>query len=320
MGDRLRGVWDLDDLDATEHRFHTMLELEISAPGRAEVLTQLARVRGLRRHPGEAEQLLDEAEAIAGNSAAAHARVRLERGRLRRRAGDPDAALPLFETAFQTALTGGEEYLAIDAAYMAAWVAPDRTARLTWNQRGLDLAQRSTDAQLCYWLGPLLENLGWEYFASGHFEPALDAFERALHARERDPGRRPSAVAGARYAIGRVLRALGQPAEAAETVERAAEWASGAGRPDGRFHEELAEAYAALGREGDAREQARLALPLLRAADPSLAVDRVRRERLETLAAPVGGLPRPGGAARGSASASRPNGRANPVSKHQNAR
>ena len=48
MDDRLRPLWDFDDLDATEQRFHEQLELEESDAGRAEVMTQLARVAGLR--------------------------------------------------------------------------------------------------------------------------------------------------------------------------------------------------------------------------------------------------------------------------------
>ncbi len=57
----------------------------------------------------------------------------------------------------------------------------------------------------------------------------------------------------------------------------------GARQPDGWFHEELAEEYAALGRESDAREHARRALPLLLDADPSFE-DSERATRLRLLA------------------------------------
>ena len=46
--DRLRHLWDFYDLDATEQRLRAQLEHESEAAGRAEVLTQLARVVGLR--------------------------------------------------------------------------------------------------------------------------------------------------------------------------------------------------------------------------------------------------------------------------------
>ena len=47
MGDRLRPVWDFDDLDASRTRFRALLDEETTDVGRAEVLTQLARVEGL---------------------------------------------------------------------------------------------------------------------------------------------------------------------------------------------------------------------------------------------------------------------------------
>jgi hypothetical protein len=64
MPDRLRSLWDFDDLDATEQRFREQLELESSGEGRAEVLTQLARIQGLRGDFDASEELLREAEAL----------------------------------------------------------------------------------------------------------------------------------------------------------------------------------------------------------------------------------------------------------------
>ncbi len=69
MADRLRGLWDFADLEGSEARLGAQLEREPDHAGRAEVLTQLARVD-------------------------------LERGRLLRSGGDPAAAFPLFERAF----------------------------------------------------------------------------------------------------------------------------------------------------------------------------------------------------------------------------
>jgi tetratricopeptide (TPR) repeat protein len=134
-----------------------------------------------------------------------------------------------------------------------------------------------------YWLGPLLNNLGWHYYESGDYESALDALERALAARERDPDR-PREREIARYAVGKALRALGRPAEAAAALEQAVAWTEAAGRPDGWFHEELAEDYAALGSDEAAAAQARLALPLLLEVDPSFREDRRRQAHLRALA------------------------------------
>jgi tetratricopeptide (TPR) repeat protein len=225
--------------------------------------------------------LIDEAASLAGVSLVARTRIDLERGRLRRSSGNPDAAFPLFESAFGTAIEADAYFLAADAAHMAALAAPGRDGFVRWTERGIALAQAHEAAR--YWLGPLLNNLGWEYYEAGQFELALDAFERGLRERERDASNL-GAVAMARYAVGKALRALGRSEEAIPLLESAVAWAEGEGAPDGWFHEELAEEYAATGREGDARTQARLALPLLLDGDPSFSEDAARVGRLGELA------------------------------------
>src|SRR3989454_12364847 len=60
--DRLRHLWDFYDLDATERRLRAQLEHESEDAGRAEVLTQLARVEGLRDNFDACDRLLEQAE------------------------------------------------------------------------------------------------------------------------------------------------------------------------------------------------------------------------------------------------------------------
>jgi tetratricopeptide (TPR) repeat protein len=264
--DRLRALWDFGDLDATEHRFRGALAGEESDAGRAEVLTQLARVEGLRNRFDEAERLIQEAEALAREGAtAAHIRVDLERGRVRRASCDDEGALPLFESAFEQAVETGELFLAADAAHMAALTAPSREEFVRWTNRGIDVAEDAEPA-VRYWLGPLLNNLGWEQYDAGEHEAALKSFERALAERERDPGN-AEPIALARYAVAKALRALGRPAEAIPLAESAVEWSGSAGTPDGWYHAELAEAYAAVGRQAEAALHAERALSLLRDVD-----------------------------------------------------
>ena len=281
MDDRLRPLWDFDDLDATEKRMRARLESEPEDAGRAEVLTQLARVCGLRGDFEAGDLLLDEATALGGDSRVVAARVDLERGRLRRSGGDPASARPLFESAYPLALEEHQHFVAGDAAHMVALATNDRDDFLEWTQRGIELAELHDDAS--YWLGPLLNNLGWEHYEAGDLESALDAFERALRARERDAAN-AGAIEIARYAVGKTLRALGRSDEAIPLLEQAVAWAEAEGAPDGWFHEELAEEYAAVGRDDDARRQANLAAPLLERDDPSFAEDAVRRARLADLA------------------------------------
>jgi tetratricopeptide (TPR) repeat protein len=280
MGDRLRAYWDFDDLDGTEERLRAQLDAETSDQGRAEVLAEVARVRGLRGEFAEGDALLDEATDLNRGGVAA-ARIDLERGRLRRTSGDPSAARPLFESAFANADDAGDPFIAADAAHMVALVAPDREVFVHWTIRGIEIAESHEDAS--YWLGPLLNNLGWEYYEAGDFELALDAFERALRARERDPSN-ASAVEIARYAVGKTLRGLGRSAEAVPLLEEAIESAESRDHEDGWYHEELAEEYAAVGRTDDAREQARLAISLLERDVPAFTDDAARASRLRALA------------------------------------
>lgn len=281
MGDWLRAHWDFGDLDASEERFRDLLAGETERGRRAEILTQLARVQGLRGDLDAGERLLAEAESQADDSAAARVRIDLERGRLRRSGGDPEGALPLFESAFTAAGDAGEGFLAADAAHMAALAAPDREAFLAWTQRGIQLGEADDDAR--YWLGPLLNNLGWEHVEGGEHQDALAAFARALAERERDPGNRDG-LRLAHYAVAKTLRALGRAAEAAAHAEWAVESAEGDGTPDGWYHEELAETYAALGRHDDAARHAKRALALLAEADDSFDPDGERATRLRSYA------------------------------------
>ena len=283
MADRLRGLWDFDDLDSTERRFRELLEAEADPGSRAEILTQLARVRGLRGEFADGERLIEEAEALASENVVARVRIDLERGRLRRSGGDAEAALPLFESAFRTAVEGGELALAADAAHMAALAAPNREGMLAWTQAGIDVAESTADPSVRYWLGPLLNNLGWEHFEAGEYTDALRAFERALVERERDPANR-SAIEIARYAVARTLRALDRSNEAVPLLEQSVAWAESEDAPDGWFHEALAESYADLGRTTNAADQARKALALLPEADPTFESDGERATRLRQLA------------------------------------
>jgi tetratricopeptide (TPR) repeat protein len=206
-------LWDFDDLDGTEQRFRAQLEQEGTDGGRAEVMTQLARVLGLRAQFAEGDRLIDEAGALAGESVIPRIRVVLERGRLRRSSGDVSSALPLFESAFEAASEAGEMSLAADAAHMAALAAPDRQGMLAWTDKGTGIAEGSSDPQVYYWLGPLLNNLGSAYMDSREYAKALDCFQQALEVRKRYP-ENPGAIQFAKESVAEALAALGRDDEA----------------------------------------------------------------------------------------------------------
>src|SRR5690348_8029602 len=222
MGDRLRRLWDFDDLDASERRFREQLEQETTDAGRAEVLTQLARIEGLRGRFDECDTLLDRAEALGG----AETRVLLERGR-RERSSGRSTGLTQFERAFELARAIGDDVLAVDAAHMVAIVDDSEG----WTARAVEIAAASDDPGVRYWLGPLYNNVGWSRYEAGDAAGALEAFELALASRERDDPR-PYPLAIARYAVGKALRALGRADEAAALLEQCVTWAEVAGVDD----------------------------------------------------------------------------------------
>jgi tetratricopeptide (TPR) repeat protein len=236
--DRLRPLLDAFDVDGTEKRLRIALAAEATDAGRAEVLTQLARVELGRGRLEAAQSLLDEADDLAGATGAARARVWLEGGRVARRAKGNRAALPLLERAFDEALAAGEYFIAADAAHSCA-LAGDMVA---WTRRGLDVAGRYEAA--AYWKGTLLMNLGDWQFDRGEYARSLESFRAALEAREQEP-RNPELTEYARFGVARALRALARPLEAVPLLEQAVAWtdASGQDWPDAiLFREELAAA------------------------------------------------------------------------------
>jgi tetratricopeptide (TPR) repeat protein len=201
--DRLRPLWDHADLDASDARLRSALDDEATGAGRAEVLTQLARVALRRGQPKEAHRLLDEAESLAGQEPTVRARLLLERGRLTRHFGESGEAKRLLEEAVDAALAADEPFIAADAAHARA-LAGDM---VEWTNRGLELAEQYPGA--AYWRGTLLINLGEWQWEQGDAAGALASFEAALAARERD-GRNPEQLEYARYGVRRSLRSLGR--------------------------------------------------------------------------------------------------------------
>jgi tetratricopeptide (TPR) repeat protein len=247
-----RDVWDFEDLDSSEQRFRALLAAGATPAERSALLTQLARVEGLRGRFADGERLLGEADALGG----AEDWALIERGRLRRSSGDGAPALPLFEAAYELAVARGDGFLAADAAHMAALVGDPEA----WTARGIALCA-SPDDPARYWHAPLLNNLGWARYEAGDFDGALDVFEQALAVRSEEPDE-PHEREIARYAVGKALRALGRVDEATAHLERAVAWAADARVDTPYFHEELAECYAAAGRTDEARAQAARALTL----------------------------------------------------------
>ena len=235
--DRLRPLWDPADLTASETRLRSALGKETSDAGRAEILTQLARVELKRGRPDEAHRFLNEADALAGETPVVRARVLLERGRVTRHFGDPDEAKRLLEQAVEAALAADQPFIAADATHSRA-LAGDI---VEWTNRGLGLAARYEGA--AYWRGTLLINLGEWQWERGDRDGALASFENAMRTRERD-GRNRGQLNYARYGVARSLRSIGRAGEAVPLLEQAmiGATADGDNANAERFRRELAAA------------------------------------------------------------------------------
>ena len=196
MSDPLRPLWDFDDLDATEARFRAL---------RAEALTQLARVQGLRedydaRRPaaGRGGRGRSARPRSASTSSAAGCAARPATRRRRCRSSSARSRRPS-----RRARTGSP-------ATRRTWPRSRRpTATASSRGRTAGSSWPSGREAAAYWAGPLLNNLGWEHFDAEEYEQALAAFERALAVRERDPDN-PAAIEHAREAVAEARKALGR--------------------------------------------------------------------------------------------------------------
>jgi tetratricopeptide (TPR) repeat protein len=203
----LSALWDFDDPAGSEQRLRAAAD---TAEGveRLVLLTQVARSLGLQERYDEGHAVLDD---LAVGSTEIATRAELERGRLLRSAGEPDAARPHFAAAAETAREAGLEELHVDALHMVALSAPaEEQRRLT--EEALAVARRASDESARNWDASLLNNLGMTHADAGDWPAALAAFEEALAARERIGDDDRTRVA--RWMVGWALRNLGRTDEA----------------------------------------------------------------------------------------------------------
>jgi len=226
-------LWDFDDPAGSEQRFRAAVETA-EGTDRLVLLTQLARSLGLQERYDEGHAVLDD---LAVDDAEVATRASLERGRLLRSAGDPEAARPHFEAAAGSARAGGLEALHVDALHMVALVAPTED-QLRLTEEALAVARASQDEAARNWDASLLNNLGMTHADAGDWPAALVAFEEALAARERigDPGR----TRVARWMVGWALRNLGRTDDALTLQTALKAELEAAGEQDPYVDEELA--------------------------------------------------------------------------------
>jgi tetratricopeptide (TPR) repeat protein len=254
--------WNYQQPAQTAEKFAALLQQWAAGEKNEQyvcLLTQLARTQSLQRNFTEAHHYLDQAaELMTDAMPLAKVRYGLERGRTFNSAQQKEPAIPLFEMAYQTALSINETAFAVDAAHMLAIAMPSTEQQLAWNHIAIDLAESSTDPKAQQWLGSLYNNTAWTHFDMGDYERALSIFETALQWRQ-DNHHSESTIFVARWSVARCLRALLRTQEALAIQQSLCEEMTQHAQPDGYVYEELAECWAALGDKATARPYYQLA-------------------------------------------------------------
>lgn len=249
-------LWNYREPAATEAKFRVLLTKARAAGDKdylGQLLSQIARTRGLQRDFDGAHALLDEAESVVTpECTTARVRILLERGRAFNSSGEKKKAEPLFLAAFVAAHKAGDiDGLMVDAVHMLGIVAGGESS-VQWNVLAIDLAEKSDDPAAKRWLGSLYNNIGWSFHDLGDFETAKDYWERgvAWHA-ERKTGR---GLLIAKWTIGRVLRSM-ERYEAALEAQHAllADYEREGIEEAGYCAEEIGESLLALGRGDEAK-------------------------------------------------------------------
>ncbi|ANS74088.1 hypothetical protein AWM70_05450 [Paenibacillus yonginensis] len=257
-------LWDYNQPEQTEQKFIGIAE-QVKDNGNlgyiAELWTQIARAQGLQGRFETANASLDRVLSLLKEKELprAHIRYLLERGRVFNSSGHPAQAVPLFEEAWLLARFHAEPDYAVDAAHMLGIAEADAAARMAWNLRALDYAEKHPEAER--WLGSLYNNIGWAQVEAGQLEQAYAMFGRALAFREQQGNEELINIA--KWCRAKVLRLMGRVAEALEIQISLYHDAMQHKGPSGYNCEEIAECLLAAGRRDESREYFRKAYELL---------------------------------------------------------
>lgn len=169
----------------------------------------------------EGQEWLVRAEAFASESEpAGWSRYLSVRGRFEWKRGDLEVATRTFEELFLFCKQAELWERAVDAANMAA-ITGASTDRFEWSRKGIEIAERG---ELTGWLGPLWNNLGWNYYDEGMYTEALHALVRARGYHYTKEAELPRLIAD--YSVAHVKLKVGSHGEAGAEMTEVLEWAT----------------------------------------------------------------------------------------------
>jgi tetratricopeptide (TPR) repeat protein len=142
------------------------------------------------------------------------------RGRFEWRDGDNETATNTFREMFDYC---GEKELwerAVDAAHMIA-ITGDQRQKFDWSLRGIEMAEKGG---MDGWLGPLWNNLGWNYYDDERYGKAYDALVKAREYHHRGEAELPKLIAD--YSVAHVMMKQNRLHEAEAEMLKVLEWAT----------------------------------------------------------------------------------------------
>jgi len=280
-------IWNYSKPDKTEEKFREILTKaetsgKISYYG--QLLTQIARSEGLQGKFTEAHKTLDKVKLLINpNLKPVEIRYLLERGRLFNSEKTPEKARPLFIKAFELGQKAKLDFYAIDAAHMLGIAENKMEDQLKWNEKAIELSEKTSDPKAKKWLSSLYNNVGWTYHDNEEYEKALDFFSKNVEWHEEKNN--TDGLLIARWAVARTFRSLNQIDVAIqihnlllkEIEEKNLE-------EDGYIYEELGACYLLKQNEEEARKNFALAYALLSKDNWLQTNEPEKLERLKLLA------------------------------------
>jgi tetratricopeptide (TPR) repeat protein len=217
--------------------------------------TQIARCNGLRRDFGGARNILEPLRHdLPSASLEAQANFALEWGRTLCSATHNRPDIPnadLYEArqsylhAVDVSRQASLDALTIDALHMLAFVDEVPERQLDWNKQALTVARSSNQPNARSWEAALLNNTGLVLRQIGRPAEALEHFELALAAREKQGAAMQVRIA--KWMIAWTLRTLNRLDEALAIQQRLEAECVAAGEPDPYVYDELKAIHTQLG-------------------------------------------------------------------------
>lgn len=247
-------LWNYNNPAETEKKFSEMLPAVKSSGDKdlyLQLLTQIARTKGLQMKFEEAHKLLDEVQGeLDDKCKLSELRYYLERGRTYNSSNVKDKAKELFLQAFETGKQLKEDDYTVDAAHMMA-IVESGNASLKWNETAMKIAEDSKEEETKRWLGSLYNNTGWTYFDMKDYNKALKVFEKCRQWHENNKTGQGLFIA--KWSIAKTLRMLGMTDDAIDAQnELKIEIDEGKAEEDGYVYEELGECYLEKGNNSEA--------------------------------------------------------------------